>query len=72
MQNFFFFFGGEDRVQKLCIGEGFVLGEARGEETFKKGIKWLTGFENKLDFWNDKWTSFGPLRSIIQGLCLEK
>ena len=48
-------------------GEGFFLGEARCEETFKKGIKWLTGFENKLDFWNDKRTSFGPLRSIIQG-----
>ena len=42
-------------------------GMLRGEETFKKGIKWLSGFQSKLDFWNDKWTSFGPLRSIIQG-----
>ena len=42
-------------------------GMLRGEETFKKGIKWLTGFGSNLEVWNDNWTSFGPLRSIIQG-----
>ena len=39
----------------------------RGEEIFKKGTKWLPGFESKLDFWNDNWTNHGPLRKIIQG-----
>ena len=39
----------------------------QGEETFKKGAKWLPGFDNNLDFWNDTWTSHGPLRKIIQG-----
>ena len=39
----------------------------RGEETFKKGIKWIPGFESSLDFWNDNWTSYGPLRSTVQG-----
>ena len=43
-------------------------GMLRGEEIFKKGVKWLPGFESKLEVWNDNWTSFGPLRSIIQGL----
>ena len=39
----------------------------RGEETFKKGIEWIPGFESSLDFWNDNWTNYGPLRSTIQG-----
>ena len=39
----------------------------RGEDTFKKGIKWIPGFESSLDFWNDNWTSFSSLRSTIQG-----
>ena len=39
----------------------------QGEETFKKGAKWLSGFDSNLDFWNDTWTSHGPLRKIIQG-----
>ena len=38
-----------------------------GEEIFKKGTKWLLGYERKLEFWNDNWTNHGPLRKIIQG-----
>ena len=43
-------------------------GMLRGVATFKEGIKWLPGFESNLEVWNDNWTNFGPLRSIIQGL----
>ena len=28
-------------------------GILRGEENFKKGIRWLLGFESNLEFWND-------------------
>ena len=40
-------------------------GMLRREETFKKGIKWLPGFESNLEVQNDNWTSFSPLKSII-------
>lgn len=42
-------------------------GMLRGAETFKKGVKWLSGFESNLDFWNDNWSNYGPLRKLIQG-----
>ena len=42
-------------------------GLVKGEETFRKGTKWLPGFESKMDFWYDNWSKFGPLRSIIHG-----
>ena len=42
-------------------------GLLQGEETFKKAAKWLPGFDSNLDFWNDTWTNYGPLRKIIQG-----
>lgn len=42
-------------------------GMLRGEETFKKGTKWLPGFESNLEFWHNNWTNFGPLRNIIHG-----
>lgn len=40
-------------------------GILRGEETFKKGIRWLPSFESNLEFWNDNWTNFSLLRNII-------
>ncbi|KAL4599564.1 hypothetical protein ACB092_11G135600 [Castanea dentata] len=38
-----------------------------GEVIFKKGAKWTPGYESNLDFWNDIWSNFGPLRNVIQG-----
>ena len=42
-------------------------GLLKGEETFRKGTKWLSGFENKMAFWYDNWSNLGPLRNIIHG-----
>ncbi|KAK9986443.1 hypothetical protein SO802_031394, partial [Lithocarpus litseifolius] len=39
----------------------------KGEVIFKKGVKWTPGYESNLDFWNDSWSNFGPLRNVIQG-----
>ena len=39
----------------------------KGEETFRKGSRWLPGSESKLDFWNDSGSTLGPLRNTIHG-----
>ena len=39
----------------------------KGEEIFKKGIRWLPGADSNLDFWHDNWSGIGPLRHAIQG-----
>ena len=39
----------------------------KGEEIFRKGIKWIPGYESNLSFWNDSWSNMGILRNIIQG-----
>ena len=42
-------------------------GIKRGEDTFKKGVKWIPGHESTLNFWTDCWSNLGPIRSRIQG-----
>ena len=42
-------------------------GLLKGEETFRRGTKWLPGFKIKMAFWYDNWSNLGPLRSIIHG-----
>ena len=39
----------------------------RGEEVFKKGVKWIPGHESCLNFWSDCWSNTGPIRPRIQG-----
>ena len=39
----------------------------KGEEIFRKGIKWIPGYESSLSFWHDSWSNLGILRNIIQG-----
>ena len=52
-----------DKLPSSRIWKGLV----KGEETFRKGTKWLLGFESKMAFWYDNWSNLGPLRNIIQG-----
>ena len=40
----------------------------KGEEIFKKGIKWILRYESSLSFWYDSWSNMGILRNIIHGL----
>lgn len=42
-------------------------GLKQGGEIFRKEIRWLPGSESKLEFWNDSWSTLGPLRNIIHG-----
>ncbi|KAL4625853.1 hypothetical protein ACB092_05G055100 [Castanea dentata] len=42
-------------------------GIMKGEEVFKKGVKWIPDFESNLSFWFDCWTNLGPLRQVIHG-----
>ena len=42
-------------------------GLRKGEEVFKKGVKWVLGHNSKLNFWYDCWSDLGPLRNLIQG-----
>lgn len=42
-------------------------GLRKGEEVFNKGVKWVPGHDNKLNFWYDCWSDLGPLRNLIQG-----
>lgn len=37
----------------------------KGEEIFKKGIRWLLGADSSLDFWHDNWSEIGPLKHAI-------
>lgn len=37
----------------------------KGKETFVKGAKWYIGRESKLNFWFDRWSDQGPLRSLM-------
>jgi len=46
-------------------------GIKRGEDTFKKGVKWISGHESTLNFWTDCWSNLGPIRSRIQGPLLQ-
>ena len=39
----------------------------KGEEIFRKGIKWIPRYESSLSFWHDSWSNLGILRNIIQG-----
>ena len=39
----------------------------KGKEIFRKGTKWIPGYESNLSFWNDSWSNLGTLRNIIQG-----
>ena len=39
----------------------------KGEEVFKKGVKWVPGHDSNLNFWHDCWSDLGPIRNIIQG-----
>lgn len=39
----------------------------KGMSTFQKGAKWTLGKDNNLNFWYDRWSNFGILRSAIQG-----
>ena len=47
-------------------------GMRKGEEVFKKGVKWVPGHDSNLNFWHDCWLDLGPIRNIIQGLSLVK
>lgn len=38
-----------------------------GEDTFKKGLKWIPGHESNLNFWADCWSNLGSIRAFIQG-----
>ena len=38
-----------------------------GEDTFKKGLKWIPGHESNLNFWADCWSNLGSIRALIQG-----
>ncbi|KAF3973642.1 hypothetical protein CMV_002955 [Castanea mollissima] len=40
-------------------------GLKQGEDICRKGIRWLPSFESNLDFWNDSWSTLGPLRNVI-------
>ena len=42
-------------------------GMKRGEEVFKKGIKWIPGHESSLNYWSDCWSNISPIRPHIQG-----
>ena len=42
-------------------------GLRKGEEVFKKGVKWVPGHDSKLNFWYDCWSDLSPLRNLIQG-----
>ena len=42
-------------------------GLKKGEGVFKKGVKWIPGHENSLNFWSNTWLNLGPIRSQIQG-----
>ena len=42
-------------------------GMRKGEEVFKKGVKWIPGHNSNLNFWHDYWSDLGPIRNIIQG-----
>lgn len=42
-------------------------GLKQGEDIYRKGTRWLPGFESNLDFWNDSWTNLGSLRNVIHG-----
>ena len=39
----------------------------KGEEIFRKGIKWILRYESSLSFWYDSWSNMGILRNIIHG-----
>ena len=39
----------------------------KGEGIYYKGIKWNSGRDSTLNFWNDAWTNLGPIRSVIHG-----
>ena len=39
----------------------------KGKKLLKKELSGCQAFYSNLDFWNDTWTSHGPLRKIIQG-----
>ena len=36
-----------------------------GEDTFKKGLKWIPGHESNLNFWTDCWSNLGSIRALI-------
>lgn len=42
-------------------------GIKKGEEVFKKGVKWVPGKDSNLNFWYDCWSDLSPLRNVIQG-----
>ena len=39
----------------------------KGEDIFRKGIKWISRYESSLSFWHDSWSNMGILRNIIHG-----
>ena len=44
----------------------------KGKETLVKGAKWYIARESKLNFWFDRWSDQGPLRSLMQGPLLRE
>ena len=55
------------RNENILLSSGVWKSLKKGENIFKKGIRWVPGSDSQLDFWNDSWSSIGPLRSTIQG-----
>ena len=39
----------------------------KGRDIFKEGTRWSLGRDSNISFWFDRWTSKGPIRSLIHG-----
>ena len=42
-------------------------GLRKGMDVFKKGAKWVPGYESSLNFWSDCWLNSGPISASIHG-----